>query len=115
MNLLTTASCEACKKSSPLLSTSELNSLLPEIADWQLINDHNINKLQQVFSTQTYPKAVKFTLAIAELAEQQGHHPKITLEYAQVTVQWWTHIIHGLHKNDIIMAAKTSDVFQKLG
>lgn len=113
MNLLTTASCEACKKNAPSLSSTELNSLLPEIPDWQLINDNGINKLQQIFTIKNYQQAVKFTLAIAELAEQQGHHPKITLEYGQVSVQWWTHIINGLHKNDVIMAAKSSDIFQK--
>jgi 4a-hydroxytetrahydrobiopterin dehydratase len=28
-----------------------------------------------------------------------------------VTVQWWSHKIKGLHKNDFIMAAKTDEVF----
>jgi 4a-hydroxytetrahydrobiopterin dehydratase len=26
-------------------------------------------------------------------------------------VQWWTHLINGLHKNDFIMAAKTDEIF----
>jgi hypothetical protein len=25
-------------------------------------------------------------------------------------VQWWTHLIKGLHKNDFIMAAKTDQI-----
>jgi 4a-hydroxytetrahydrobiopterin dehydratase len=27
-----------------------------------------------------------------------------------VTVQWWSHKITGLHRNDFIMAAKTDEV-----
>ncbi|MDX1267227.1 MAG: 4a-hydroxytetrahydrobiopterin dehydratase, partial [Oceanisphaera sp.] len=30
-----------------------------------------------------------------------------TLEWGKVTVTWWTHAIHGLHRNDFIMAART--------
>jgi 4a-hydroxytetrahydrobiopterin dehydratase len=26
-------------------------------------------------------------------------------------LQWWTHIIKGLHKNDFIMAAKTDELY----
>ena len=25
-------------------------------------------------------------------------------------VQWWTHVVKGLHKNDFIMAAKTDQL-----
>jgi 4a-hydroxytetrahydrobiopterin dehydratase len=28
------------------------------------------------------------------------------LEWGRVTVQWWTHVVKGLHQNDFIMAAK---------
>jgi 4a-hydroxytetrahydrobiopterin dehydratase len=31
-----------------------------------------------------------------------------------VTVQWWTHKIKGLHKNDFIMAAKTDEIASTL-
>jgi len=27
-----------------------------------------------------------------------------------VTVIWWTHKIHGLHRNDFVMAAKTDSL-----
>jgi 4a-hydroxytetrahydrobiopterin dehydratase len=44
--------------------------------------------------------------------ELEDHHPLIITEWGRVTVQWWTHKIHGLHQNDFIMAAKT-DVLSK--
>jgi 4a-hydroxytetrahydrobiopterin dehydratase len=31
-------------------------------------------------------------------------------EWGRVTVTWWTHTVQGLHKNDLIMAAKTDDL-----
>jgi 4a-hydroxytetrahydrobiopterin dehydratase len=29
-----------------------------------------------------------------------------------VTVNWWTHKIRGLHRNDFIMAAKTDELYR---
>jgi len=28
-----------------------------------------------------------------------------------VTITWWSHKIRGLHKNDLIMAARTDQVY----
>ena len=33
-----------------------------------------------------------------------------TVDLDIVRIQWWTHIIKGLHKNDFIMAAKTDQI-----
>jgi 4a-hydroxytetrahydrobiopterin dehydratase len=31
-----------------------------------------------------------------------------------LTVQWWTHTIKGLHRNDFIMAAKTDQIYEEM-
>jgi hypothetical protein len=33
------------------------------------------------------------------------------IEWGKVAVNWWTHKIGGLHKNDFIMAAKTDQIY----
>ena len=48
---------------------------------------------------------------IAELAEEEDHHPKIILEWGLVTLQWWSHKIKGLHMNDFICAAKSDEIY----
>ncbi|MBL8097578.1 MAG: 4a-hydroxytetrahydrobiopterin dehydratase [Anaerolineales bacterium] len=40
----------------------------------------------------------------------KDHHPLIKLEWSRVTLQWWTHVIKGLHQNDFIMVAKTDEL-----
>ncbi|NMW19419.1 MAG: 4a-hydroxytetrahydrobiopterin dehydratase, partial [Chlorobiaceae bacterium] len=47
---------------------------------------------------------------VGELAEAGQHHPKLVVEWGKVTVIWWTHSANGLHMNDFIMAAKTSEL-----
>jgi len=52
---------------------------------------------------------------VAELAEQEGHHPDLHLErYRNVWIELWTHAIGGLSENDFILAAKIDLVPVKL-
>jgi 4a-hydroxytetrahydrobiopterin dehydratase len=67
--------------------------------------------VQRVFKFKTYTQAVDFTNQLATIAEEQDHHPLIVVEWGKVTVQWWTHVVKGLHQNDFIMAAKTDELF----
>jgi 4a-hydroxytetrahydrobiopterin dehydratase len=54
--------------------------------------------------------ALAFTDRIGALAEAEGHHPALLTEWGKVRVEWWTHKIGGLHRNDFIMAAKTDNL-----
>lgn len=110
MNELSSQVCEACRADTPLLTSDEIMSLLPKVEEWELISQDNIQKLTRTFKTKDYTQSLTFTNAVAALAEQANHHPLLIVEYASVTVQWWSHKIKGLHKNDFIMAAKTSEL-----
>ena len=111
MTKLNQMKCEACDASAQLLSASEIEALMQEVEEWSLIEDAGTQKLQRVFHTKNYAKSIAFTNAIAQLADSVNHHPVLIVEYATVTVKWWSHSINGLHKNDFIMAAKTNDLF----
>jgi len=111
MSTLSGLQCVACNKSAKRLTPIQVEVLLREVSGWEVIVDGGIHKLTCQFNTKNYQQSVSFTNAVAELAKTANHHPQIIVEYACVTVVWWSHIIKGLHKNDFIMAAKTSDVF----
>ena len=55
-----------------------------------------------------------FTNKIALLADEEGHHPRIVTEWGRVRLTWWTHKIRNLHRNDFLMAVKSSDIFESL-
>lgn len=107
MTALAEDRCEACRIGAPLLTAEELKTFMPQIALWSLVNIEGISQLKRVFDFQNFVEAQAFTNKIADLAEVEGHHPAILLEWGRVTVWWWTHKIKGLHKNDVVMAAKT--------
>ncbi|MEW6241763.1 MAG: 4a-hydroxytetrahydrobiopterin dehydratase [Chloroflexota bacterium] len=107
MTELAQLKCVACRGGEPTLTESEIAELHPQVPDWELVAQDSILRLQRVFKLKNFIEAVAFTNKIALIAEKEDHHPLIVTEWGRVTVQWWTHKIKGLHKNDFIMAAKT--------
>ena len=109
-NDLTKNRCEACRIDAPVLTDKEIEQLLPQIPSWIVSEQDGIKKLICSYAFLNYKDSVKFTNEVANLAEQEDHHPEIILEWGKVTVVWWSHKIMGLHKNDFICAAKTDSI-----
>lgn len=106
-------SCEACHNDAPTLTEDELNRYLTGIPEWGVAEVKDVKRLRHSFAFDGWMPAVKFTNDIAELAEENDHHPLIRLEWGKVTVSWWTHNIGGIHRNDVIMAAKTDKIYEQ--
>ena len=103
--------CEACRADAPLISDAELRELMPAIPDWQVIVDDGVMQLSRDFKFRDFVQALAFTNRVGEIAEAVDHHPAILTEWGRVTVTWWSHKIRGLHRNDLIMAARTDEVY----
>lgn len=110
MTELTYMTCEACRFDAPQATTEERAEYSKQIPDWEIVTVDDVERLRRVFKLKNYSQAVAFTNRIAELAEKEDHHPLIILEWGKVTVEWWSHKIGGLHRNDFISAAKTDDL-----
>lgn len=109
---LAAGKCVACRGGDPFLTDDEIANLHPQVSEWQLKDVDGIPCLERVFKFKNYAEALAFTNKIAVIAEEEDHHPLIVLEWGRVTVQWWTHVVKGLHKNDFIMAAKTDRILE---
>ena len=109
-----TEKCIACRVDSIPIAIEELNQLLPEIPDWEVIKEQGINKLTRTFKFRGFEVPLEFTWKVGMTAETEGHHPRLITEWGSVTVVWWTHKIKDLHRNDIVMAAKTDMVYNNL-
>ncbi len=76
--------------------------------DWQVDDGHHLHK---EYKFDNYVGAVGFTNQVAELAEEQGHHPDIYLVWGKVRLKIWTHKIDGLTESDFILAAKADRLY----
>jgi len=107
MTRLTELACVPCRGGEPPLSDDEIAELAAQVSAWAVIEKDGIKRLERAFKLKDFVEALAFTQKVGALAESEGHHPLIVTEWGRVTIQWWTHKIKGLHRNDFIMAAKT--------
>ena len=112
MTNLAAGKCVACRGGEPTLTDAEIEDLLPQVNGWQVREVDGMKRLEKVFKFKNFAQALEFTNKVGGIAEEENHHPLIITEWGRVTLQWWTHAIKGLHKNDFIMAAKADELYQ---
>jgi len=110
MSDLSQLKCVTCRGGDPKLMDIEIAELLPKVPEWQVVDADNIKRLQRVFKLKDFVEALDFANKIGALAEEEDHHPMLIVEWGRVTIQWWTHVVKGLHRNDFVMAAKTDEL-----
>ena len=113
MSSLLNQTCEACEIGAPLVPEHEQETLLANLDGWIIDRSEN-PRLVNEYRFKSYADASRFVTLIVNLAESEDHHPKITLEWGLVVLEWWSHKIKGLHMNDFICAAKSNELFQLL-
>jgi 4a-hydroxytetrahydrobiopterin dehydratase len=97
------------------VTDEEIAELHPLVADWELTDVESVKRLKRGFKFRDFAQAMEFASRVGEAAESEGHHPRLTVEWGRVGVEWWTHKIRGLHRNDFIMAAKSDRLFDEVG
>jgi len=100
--------CEACRPGAPMVPEAEEAALLVEIPGWTIVELRDVKRLRRTVRVDGWEPAVAFANDVARLATEADHHPRIVIEWGKVTVDWWTHAIGGLHRNDFVMAARVN-------
>lgn len=85
--------------------------MLAAVPDWKL--EENGTRLTRRFEFEDFRKAMEFVNRVADVAEEQQHHPDIAIHWNKVDLMLWTHKIGGLHENDFILAAKVDQLLEK--
>ena len=108
---LTQKKCVPCEGGTPPMSGSEEEKYMKETPDWKLDRqgDHSIGRR---FEFENFVGAIEFVNQVAELAEEEGHHPDICINYNKVQMDLSTHAANGLTENDFILASKIDRLFE---
>ena len=106
MTKLAKKKCLPCEGGVKKLGAKEIAKLLGEIDGWEC-RDDKIHKSRSFFD---FVEAMDFVNQMAEVAEDEGHHPDFCIHFNRVDVTIWTHAIGGLSENDFILAAKIDEL-----
>ncbi|MGD8238095.1 MAG: 4a-hydroxytetrahydrobiopterin dehydratase [Armatimonadota bacterium] len=94
--------CAPVEAGTPHLSVTEAQELGRETPRWTLGD----GAIEREIELPDFREAVAFVNRVADLAEQQDHHPDIHISYKKVRLKLSTHKIGGLSRNDFILAAR---------
>lgn len=101
---LTQKKCVPCEGNVPALEPREIEEFKKEISEeWKVVDN---KKLYREFMFVSYRHTIDFVNMVADLAEEEGHHPDMHVYYGRVEIELSTHAINGLTENDFILAAK---------
>lgn len=95
--------CKPCEGGIAPLDKNEVAEYKKHIQDdWKFSE----NKISKEFLFVNYKHTMDFVNKVANLAEEEGHHPVIHVYYGKVLIELWTFTIDGLSENDFILASK---------
>ncbi len=78
--------CVPCEGGIPSMTMQEAQKYLEQVSGWEIYEQDGMLKIKKRFKLSTYMDGISFVDKIAELAEDEGHHPDLEVGYAKVTV-----------------------------
>ncbi|MEX0933318.1 MAG: 4a-hydroxytetrahydrobiopterin dehydratase [Candidatus Paceibacterota bacterium] len=100
MNTLRDLYCDTLENR--ILESDEINRYLNEVSGWEVKGESIYKKIE----LDTFAEALEFVNAVAAVAESEGHHPDIHIQYSLVTLTLGSHELGAVSLFDFILAAK---------
>lgn len=109
MSELARKKCVPCEGNYPPLTPEAAAELHTQLnPEWMVVDDAHL--ITRHFTFPDFAHTMAFVNKVAAIAEEEGHHPDLTVTYGGVTVELMTHAIGGLSENDFILAAKIDEL-----
>lgn len=97
-----------CIRNAPALDPWAIDAMLAEVPGWRAID----GILHRDYTFESYRATLAFVNTVAQMADQQDHHPELAVGYRRCGVTWTTHSAGGaLTENDFICAARTDALY----
>ena len=96
--------CIPCRGGVPPLALEVAEELLEKLGDGWFLNPDG--HLERSYSFKSFGDAMKLANAVAEIADEENHHPDLYVAWGKCRVEIWTHKIDGLTESDFYFAAK---------
>ena len=110
---LTKKKCEPCEGGTKPFDANEIKTYMSYLkTPWELVSGDpstssgRILRIRKKFKFKDFKEAMQFVNQVADIAENEGHHPDMKINYNRVKIELTTHAIGGLSVNDFIMASK---------
>ena len=90
------------------LERQQVAEQLQKLTQWTLQGD----QIERILTFENFIDAMIFVNGVAEIAEEEGHHPDIRIVYNRVTLALSTHDAGGLTQKDFQMAHRIESLLE---
>ena len=107
MSDLLNKKCVPCEGGVLPFEISEIHKYQKKVDGWDILKDEKKNFfLNKKFKFKNFLDSQNFINKIAQISENEGHHPDISFGWGYADIKITTHAIEGISENDFILAAK---------
>ena len=85
-----------------LLTTQDIKAWLKKLPEWE----QEKKSIERTFEFDDFTQAIDFVNSVAEIAEEEEHHPDIDVRYTKVRIALSTHTEGGITDLDFEVAEK---------
>jgi 4a-hydroxytetrahydrobiopterin dehydratase len=102
MSSLADAHCQPLPPGTAPLTRADIDALLREVPGWS----YDGRVISKTYSFEDYHRTMAFVNALAWIAHREDHHPDLAVGYNRCRVEFSTHSIGGISRNDFVFAAR---------
>ncbi len=85
-----------------LLNSQDIKDSLKRVPEWE----HEKKHIERLFEFDDFSDSIDFVNSVAEIAEEDEHHPDIDIRFNKVRLSLSTHSEGGLTEKDFDLAEK---------
>lgn len=89
-----------------LMSDEDVRTALGALPGWRREGKGIVRE----FTFDDFAGSIAFVNRVAEIADEEDHHPDIAISWATVTVTWTSHSAGGITDTDLAMASATDSL-----
>jgi 4a-hydroxytetrahydrobiopterin dehydratase len=93
-----------------LLSDEEIGKALGRQQDWRLDEGALVREVE----LESFPQAIQVVNRVAEIAENDNHHPDIDIRWRTLTFRCSTHSEGGITAQDVTLAEEIDGVLDAI-
>ena len=106
--------CEACSPDAVVASEESIDAFISSNSGWDVKTDANYRYIERIYTFKNFQSTFDFAALVTKIAETNGHHSRLTIEFGGASISWWSHKIRDIHELDLSIAAKCDEAYLRL-
>ena len=106
--------CEACSPDAVVASEESIDAFISSNLGWDVKADVDYRYIERIYTFTNFQSAFDFAALVTKIAETNGHHPRLIIEFGKASISWWSHKISDINELDLSTTTKFREAHLRL-